>query len=115
MVSYSRRMVVIGGTALPFAGLLAACGNSRPEKLAATNEIVAPRAPPPMPMEPIPPMPLGRGDAMVWMPGYWRWDGMDYVWVSGAYADRPRREAYWIPARWEQRAGRWVYVEGHWG
>ena len=29
-------------------------------------------------------------------------------------ADRPRREAYWVPARWEQRGNSWIYIEGHW-
>jgi hypothetical protein len=113
MVSHTRRLILIGGTVLPFAGLLGACANPPAEKV-AVNEVIAPRAPPPPMYEPMPPMP-GRSDAMVWMPGYWRCDGRDYVWMSGAYADRPRREAYWIPARWEQRGTSWVYVEGHWG
>jgi hypothetical protein len=115
MVSYCRRRILIGGTALPFAGLLGACaGNPRHEKV-AVNEVIAPRAPPPLMYEPVPPMPMGRDEIAVWTPGYWRWDGRDYVWTPGVYANRPRREAYWIPARWEQRGNTWVYIEGRWG
>ena len=107
----SRRTIMIGGTTLPFAGLLAACA-SPPEKVAVTNEIIAPRAPPAMLVETIPPAPY---DMATWTPGYWRWNGADYVWMPGAYIDRPRREAYWVPARWEHRNNTWVYIEGHWG
>jgi hypothetical protein len=111
----SRRTILIGAMALPFAGLLGACGNPQQERVVVTGEVVATRAPPPMPMEPVPPPPYGSTDTMTWMPGYWRWNGTDYVWTPGAYVSRPRREAYWIPARWDYRAGTWVYVEGHWG
>lgn len=115
MVSHSRRRIVIGGAALPFAGLLAACAGEPPAEKVAVNEVIAPRAPPPPIFEAIPPIPPGRGDMATWMPGYWRWDGVTYVWVPGAYVERPRREAYWVPARWEQRGNSWVYFQGHWG
>jgi hypothetical protein len=115
MVSHSRRRIVIGGAVLPFAGLLAACANPPPTEKVAVNEVIAPRAPPPMRYEAIPPLPPGRGDMLTWMPGYWRWDGSTYVWVPGTYIDRPRREAYWVEPRWERRGTSWVYVEGHWG
>lgn len=114
-MSHSRRHIVIGGAVLPFAGLLGACATPPPEEKVARNEVIAPRAPPPMRYEPIPPIPPGRGDMLTWTPGYWRWDGSAYVWVEGAYIERPRREARWIPARWEPRGTSWVYIEGHWG
>jgi hypothetical protein len=114
MVSQSRRHILIGGAVLPFAGLLGACANPPAEKV-AVNEVIAPRAPPPLMYEPIPPIPPGYGDMATWTPGYWRWSGSDYIWVPGAYNDRPRREARWVPARWEQRGTSWIYIEGHWG
>lgn len=115
MVSHSRRRIVLGGAILPFAGLLGACANPPPptDKV-ARNEVLAPRAPPPMRYEAIPPMPPGGGDTLTWTPGYWRWDGTDFAWMAGTYVERPRREAYWVPARWERRGTSWVYIEGHW-
>jgi WXXGXW repeat (2 copies) len=114
MVSHTRRRIVIGGAILSFAALLGACANPPPTEKLAVNEVLAPRAPPPPLYESIPSIPPGQGDMATWMPGYWRWDGLDYVWTPGSYIDRPRREAYWVPASWQQRGNSWVYIEGHW-
>jgi hypothetical protein len=50
----------------------------------------------------------------VWIPGYYRWNGMRYVWVPGRWVNPPRRGAVWVPARWVPRGGGYVYVAGYW-
>ncbi len=59
-----------------------------------------------------PPPPPGRG--YVWHRGYWRWDGVRYVWAPGAYVVLPRRHAVWVEGRWVPGPGGWVWREGHW-
>jgi len=73
---------------------------------------VAPTAPPPPRVETIPPPPSA---VMVWEPGHWNWNGNDWEWDSGHYAERPRPSAAWVPGNWTQQAdGRWTWVPGHW-
>jgi len=50
----------------------------------------------------------------VWQPGYWRWTGVRYIWVSGSYAPLPQPGLTWIPGRWVPHAGRWMWVNGYW-
>src|SRR5262245_20081584 len=40
---------------------------------------------PPDPIDEVPPDEKPEGDDVVWVPGYWAWDGdrEDYLWVSG--------------------------------
>lgn len=46
----------------------------------------------------------------VWAPGYWAWQGRNYVWVRG-HQIRQRPGHRWVPDRWEDgnryRAGYW--------
>ncbi len=67
-----------------------------------------------------PPRPLverrvpAPGAGYVWTPGYHRWDGRAYVWVSGQWVRPPRPRARWAPPHWAHRRRGWVLVEGHW-
>lgn len=65
-------------------------------------------APPPAPVEVIPPAPPGY----VWNPGYWAWNGFRYVWVQGhwvAAAPVYAPPAYgWVGPRWN-----WGWREEH--
>ena len=74
-------------------------------------EVIAPRPPPPPRVEVIPARP---GEVYVWHPGYWHWNGRDFVWIAGRYVERPHRRAQWVAEHWEPRGGRWVLVPGHW-
>lgn len=38
----------------------------------------------------------------VWIPGYWDWNGSDYVWMSGKWMELPTPQATWVPGHWEQ-------------
>jgi hypothetical protein len=55
------------------------------------------------------------GPGYIWTPGYWRWNGATYIWVSGAWVRPPRTMAVWVPGHWVHRTRGWVWVAGHWG
>ena len=72
------------------------------------------RGPPPARRERMGRRPPGPRDRYVWRKGYWVHQGNDYVWRPGSYMERPRPRATWVPDRWVQRGGRWVFIEGRW-
>jgi hypothetical protein len=57
---------------------------------------------------------VAPGPGYIWTPGYWRWSGGNYVWVSGAWVRPPRTTAVWVPGHWVHRPRGWVWVPGHW-
>jgi hypothetical protein len=69
--------------------------------------------PPPRPVEVIPARPIGH-PGWIWVPGFHRWDGRAYVWVSGHYVEPPRPRARWVAGHWAERRGGWIWIEGHW-
>ncbi len=78
----------------------------------ALAQVLVPSAPPP-PRREVVPRPPGPG--MVWQGGFWRWNGVRYVWVPGHFARAPRPGVRWIPGHWVRRPRGWVWVAGHWG
>jgi uncharacterized protein YcfJ len=68
-------------------------------------------APPPLQSEYVPPPP---DSSYVWQSGYWQWNGYQYQWVQGHYAQRPYPTAMWVPDHWQQYNGGWGFVPGHW-
>ena len=73
--------------------------------------IVVGVAPPAPVVEPVPP-PTVAG--YIWRPGYWRWNGVRYVWFHGRYVAPPYAGAFWVPGHWDARGPGWVWVPGHW-
>jgi len=68
-------------------------------------------APPAAPREAIPPPQAGYA----WQPGYYQWNGTQYVWTPGAYAPVPRSGATWVPGHWEDRRDSgYVFIQGKW-
>lgn len=65
--------------------------------------------PPPLRVEPVPPLRYGH----VWAPGYWRWEGRCHEWVPGRWL-AARRDYAWMPDRWTPAGHRWHYEPGHW-
>ena len=49
----------------------------------------------------------------VWIPGYWRWNGISHVWVKGHLVTN-RRGYHYIPEHWIETNGRWVFHPGQW-
>ena len=58
--------------------------------------------------------PVAPGPHVVWVPGYYRWSGADYVWVPGRWERPPRPRAVWVPAHWTHNRRGWYLVQGHW-
>jgi hypothetical protein len=76
------------------------------------------------PMRPIyvlgpPPPPLAEARAapassgMVWVGGYWHWNGVQYVWIPGHW-DSPPPGQTWLAPRYMVQDGRYVYHAGRW-
>ena len=74
-------------------------------------EIIIGVTPPALQAEIVPPVP---GPGWAWRPGYWRWNGVRYVWVGGRYLRGPRAGAVWVAGHWAERPRGWVWVPGHW-
>ena len=66
-----------------------------------------------------PPPPLGeaRGapsaPGMVWVEGYWHWNGVQYVWIPGHW-ESPPPGYVWTPPSYTTIESRYVYRAGHW-
>jgi WXXGXW repeat (2 copies) len=69
---------------------------------------------PPAPYQESIPYPPDEPWRVVWRPGYWRYDGVQYFWVPGEYMARPTATASWSKDRWELRTYGWVFVPGYW-
>ena len=57
-------------------------------------------------------MPSAR-EGYVWAPGYWSWDGSNYVWVEGRYVPALAGYSYVAP-HWEAVNGGWVLRAEQW-
>jgi hypothetical protein len=73
---------------------------------------IAARVGPPPPQIEVIGMRPGRG--FVWIRGYYRWDGMAYMWSPGRWERRPFPHAVWVQGRWRHHASGWYWVEGRW-
>ena len=49
----------------------------------------------------------------VWVAGYWRWNGRNYVWTSGHWV-KARRGKTFTKGHWKKTPRGWRYVPGHW-
>jgi hypothetical protein len=80
----------------------------------AGDEPVYEGEPPPPPAAEVEVVPAAPGPEFVWVGGYHRWNGRQYVWVRGRYERRPHARAHWVPAHWVARGRGHVWVEGRW-
>lgn len=69
--------------------------------------------PPPPPEAEMPPVNY-EPQTRIWRPGYWRYDGIDFEWVSGEFIARPYPTAVWSSDRWDKHAFGWAFVPGRW-
>jgi hypothetical protein len=72
-------------------------------------QVIVRVAPPPPRAEVIP----APRHGMVWVNGYWDWNGHRYVWRQGHYV-QARAGHRWREDRWVQREGGWVREHGGW-
>lgn len=75
------------------------------------TEIAVAQPPPPPVAERIPARPSA---AHVWLSGYWFWQDNQFRWIVGHWEVSPRENLGWVPARWETRGDRYVFVAGYW-
>jgi hypothetical protein len=68
--------------------------------------------PPPPPLTDVRGAPSAPG--MVWVEGYWHWNGVQYVWIPGHWESPPAGYA-WVPPSYIVVDGRHVYQAGRWG
>jgi hypothetical protein len=49
----------------------------------------------------------------VWMPGNWKWAGVNYDWVEGRWV-KAKKNRVWVPGTWAQVGNHWVWKAGKW-
>jgi hypothetical protein len=83
------------------------------EAQATTNVVVTSPPPPPPPQREV--IVVQSGPDMVWIPGYYAYDGYGFTWIGGRWARPPHRRyrSYYQP-HWERRGGGYVYIQGYW-
>jgi YXWGXW repeat-containing protein len=66
---------------------------------------------------PPPPLSEQQGAApapgMLWVEGYWHWNGVQYVWIPGHW-ETPPPGYVWLGPSYTVVDGRHVYRAGHW-
>jgi hypothetical protein len=59
-------------------------------------------------------VPLSPGPDFYWTPGYWARRGSDWIWLEGAWLQRPWPEAVWVGGHWARHGRGYVWVPGKW-
>jgi hypothetical protein len=75
------------------------------------TEVIVSEPPPPLRVEHRPRPP---GPGYIWISGYWAIRDRRQVWIAGHWEFPPRGRTVWIEPRWERRGGNYVFVEGYW-
>jgi len=72
-------------------------------------------APPPSPIDEVPPNERPMGVNVTWIPGYTAWDDerSDYIWVSGTWRSPPPGRQ-WIPGYWARVQQGYQWTAGFW-
>jgi hypothetical protein len=76
-----------------------------------SNEVLVSQEPPAVRVET---RTVSPGANYLWTRGYWRWNGVTYVWVPGSWMVRPRPAAVYVEGHWLRRGSRWVWMAGYW-
>jgi hypothetical protein len=50
----------------------------------------------------------------VWVPGYWNWNGAQYLWVAGYWAVPPPGFHVFVRGEWIFRNGGYFYRRPYW-
>jgi hypothetical protein len=102
--------MVLGGLliACSLASSLASCVATVEERPARVLYVAGPPPAPLAETESAPPAP-----GMVWVEGYWHWNGVQYVWIPGHW-ESPPPGAVWIAPRYVMVDGKYAYRAGRW-
>ena len=106
MKKISANLPSLMGLAL-CSGLLAGC------VLPQSGTTISP-VPPPQTLHEVKPDATDMVPYVIWRPGYWRWNGVNYEWARGYYMQKPNFSAAWMNDRWEGHNYGWVFVPGYW-
>jgi hypothetical protein len=97
-------LVVILSSGALFVGCVATV-EERPPR------VVYVAGPPPPPLAETQGAPAAPG--VVWVDGYWHWNGVQYVWIPGHW-ESPPAGYVWAASSYSIVDGRHVYRAGHW-
>jgi hypothetical protein len=100
------RGAVLVGLVGALGGSVGCAANPPPD-----NAVYVVRRPPPGRREVIGVAP-GRG--FIWIGGFWRWGGADFVWVPGRWERVPAGRRVWEQGHWRHSRHGWYWVEGRW-
>jgi hypothetical protein len=78
---------------------------------AAKITVWAPVPPPPMMEEKRPP---AAGPGMVWLGGFWGYEGGRHVWHAGHWEKPPKPKAHYVDPKWDRKGSQYGFREGHW-
>jgi hypothetical protein len=101
----SKRFLAV---ALLGASLLAGCVTT------TTTTAANPFPPVPPPQTETIPKPPVSGEALLWQPGHWDWNGSGYVWQAGEYVPAAGHGALFQTGYWQPTPTGWVWVNPHW-
>ncbi len=96
LLALGIEMMAVGGTSAP----------------AQAQGIVRLRIAPPLARVEV--VPVAPSPRHAWIAGHWGWNGSQHVWVNGYYVIPPAAGYTWVPARWINEGGFWVFRRGHW-
>jgi hypothetical protein len=82
-----------------FLSMISVCAETKPRI-----------APPPLRVEAIK---IGPTPNHVWVAGYWKWAGVNYVWVEGRWV-KPKPGRVWVSGTWALKGSFWVWTSGRW-
>ena len=77
----------------------------------AKTHVYVTLAPPAPVVETRPAMP---GSGYVWTPGFYNWNGSNYVWNNGAWVTPPRHHHHYVSGAWVHSHHGWYYRQGYW-
>ncbi|MEO8205437.1 MAG: hypothetical protein ABI615_04600 [Chthoniobacterales bacterium] len=58
--------------------------------------------------------PGAPGPGLVWINGYWSWNGSEWIWVRGHWVEAPRRGARWVTSKYYIANGQRHWRPGYW-
>ncbi|MCX5682720.1 MAG: YXWGXW repeat-containing protein [Planctomycetota bacterium] len=116
-----QRLMWVSGGVVGRGGLLGLLGcdifvqRSRHEPVYVAQPqpeyVIVREAPPAVIVERRPPPP---NQGLVWIDGFWEWNGRQYVWEPGHWAAPPRGGVIWIAPRYERHEQGYRYMPGRW-
>lgn len=80
-----------------------------------TNIVINPvMVQPPQPAPQVEVIPIAPTPDYVWVPGYWSWNGITWIWIRGSWRYPSRPGHLWIGGHFEAHGHRRFWVGGHW-